>query len=212
MASAFRDIYERSQKETDLILDSLGRYTKFVFVSKYSLLALSCLAIFAIIVIPVVNADKEGLRIAFQNVQGQSERLPMMANPKFQGVDENNQPYTITADSAIQQNQQNVQLVNLQADIFLNDHSWLNVSAHNGLLNTEEKTLDLTENVYLFHDKGYEFRTHRAYVDMDTHTASGNREIDGQGPMGTITADGFMLNQDAQTLTFVGNVKMTVFR
>lgn len=212
MASAFRDIYERSQKETDALFTSLSRYTKFVFVSKFSLLAMSFLAIFTIIIIPVLNADKEGLRIAFQNVQEKAETLPMMSNPKFQGVDEDNQPYTITADSAIQQDKQTVQLANLQADIFLNDNSWLNVSANSGMLNTEAKTLDLTENVYLFHDKGYEFQTNRAYVDMEGHTVSGDQRVNGQGPMGTINADGFVLDQETQVLTFVGNVKMTVFR
>lgn len=213
MAGSFRDIYTRpGRRETDALLSSLGRYTKFVFVSKWSLLALSCAAIFTIIIIPVLNADKEGLRIAFESVQEKAESLPMMSNPKFQGVDENNQPYTITADSAIQQDQETVQLANLQADIFLNDNTWLNVSAQTGWLKTEAKTLDLSKQVYIFHDKGYEFRTERAYVDMQTHTVQGDQIVEGQGPMGTITADGFRLEQEREAITFIGNVKMVVFR
>ncbi len=194
-----------------MLLSSLGRYTKFVFVSKYSLLVLSCLAILTIIIIPVVNADKEGLRLAFQNVREKAESLPVMENPKFQGVDDENQPYTITASSAVQQDQETVELANLQADIFMEDNSWVNVSAKRGILKTEQKSLRLLGDVYLFQDEGYQFTTELAYIDMEAHKVLGDQPVSGQGPMGTIDANGFIIEQKEQSITFIGNVKMVIF-
>ncbi|MBN66519.1 MAG: LPS export ABC transporter periplasmic protein LptC [Rickettsiales bacterium] len=198
-------------READKLLASIGKYTQFVFFSKMSLLGLALLLILTIIILPVINADKEGLRIAFNNAKEKAESVPMMTNPKFQGVDENNQPYTITANSALQHDAQTIVLDKIQADIFLKDDAWMNLSANDGTLNTTNKSLLLKGNVHIFHDAGYEFVTEEMHVDMDQNKAYGDKDVQGKGPMGVLRATGFSVTDRGQVMQFNGRVHLTVY-
>lgn len=192
------------------LLKSIGSYTKFVLFSKMFLGGLSVLLMLTLIILPVINADEEGLRIAFSTVKGKADSLPLMTNPTFQGVDDNNQPYMITADSALQHDAQTIVLSNIQADIFTEDNSWLSVSANKGTLNTEAKHLLLQGDVELFQDQGYEFKTQEVSVDMNQHIARGTQKVDGSGPAGVIAANGFEWDNNKRIMRFVGGVNLRI--
>lgn len=192
------------------VLESIGRYTRFVLFSKVFFAGLSAIMIITIIVLPVINADEEGLRIAFSTVADKQESLPVMTNPTFQGVDDNNQPYMITAQSALQHDANTIILNSIQADLFTEDGAWLNVNAKTGTLNTQAKHLTLSDEVKLFHDQGYEFVTPNVAVDMNKHQVMGDQEIAGRGPIGALRADRFMWDNNKRILQFSGNVKLTI--
>lgn len=198
------------RRDTDRLIASLGRYTRFVLFSKISLAAMSLLMIVAIIILPVLNSDKEGLRIAFSTVQDKQERFPVMSKPSFQGVDEKNQPYLVTADSAIQQDEKTIILTNIQADIMTQEQTWLSLKAVSGVINTQAKQMTLKSNVELVHQDGYEFKTQSIDVDMNQHIAKGNQPIEGKGPMGSIRANGFEWRHNDRVMKFIGGVKMVV--
>ena len=199
-----------SGRDTESLLSSLSRYTKFVFLSKISLGVISFLMIFTIVILPVINADEEGLRIAFSTVKDKTESLPSMTNPTFQGVDEKNQPYLVTADSALQHDERTIILINVQADMVMDSNTWLSVKAQKGTIDTEAKRMQLNSDVKLFHQQGYEFRTEVVNIDMNIHQAWGNQGIRGFGPMGDIESDSFKWDHNAKVMTFAGNVKMKV--
>lgn len=198
------------RRDTDRLIASLGRYTRFVLFSKISLAAMSLLMIITIIILPVLNSDKEGLRIAFSTVQDKKELMPVMTNPSFQGVDEKNQPYLVTADSATQQDAKTIILTNVQADMMTQEQTWLSLKAAHGIINTQAKLMTLDDNVQLVHQDGYEFRTQSIAVDMNQHIAQGTQVIEGSGPMGSIRADGFIWRHNERTMQFNGNVKMVL--
>lgn len=196
--------------DADRLIASIGRYTRFVLFSKMFLGILSVMMIITIIVLPVINADEEGLRIAFKAVKEKTDSVPVMTNPTFQGVDEKNQPYLITADSAIQHDDATITLDNVQADMLTEEQAWMSVRAIKGTIDTEHKTLKLTGDVKLFQDQGYEFVTESVHVDMNAHVARGVKQVEGFGPMGTIRADGFVWRHDEQLLRFTGGVVLKV--
>lgn len=192
------------------LLDSVSRYTKFVFFSKMTLGVLSALMILTIIVLPLINADEEGLRLAFSTVREQDNALPMMTNPTFQGVDEKNQPYLVTADSALQHDEHTIILSNVQGDMLSDQQSWLSVKAAHGHIDNASKTMQLTDDVRMFHQDGFEFRTSYVDLDMQARIARGDKPVFGFGPMGEIRARGFHWDHDARILRFTGGVKMKV--
>lgn len=198
-------------RNVEVLLSSMARYTRFVLFSKMLLTFLAFIMIAIIIALPIISSDSEGLRIAFDASEGTAaESMPMMKNPRYQGVDDKNQPYTITADAAIQNDEQTVILNALKADMFLSDDSWLMLSANDGTLNTEIKTLLLSGDVQLYHDKGYEFHAPEAHIDLRKNLAYGNKNIKGYGPMGTISANNFRIENNGKRLLFNNNVSLEV--
>lgn len=199
-----------ARRDHETLLSSITKYTKFVIFSKMFLATLSLLMIVTIIILPVINADEEGLRIAFSTMKDKTESLPMMTKPSFQGVDENNQPYLVTADSALQHDERTIILNKVQADIMTDNKTWLSVKAAKGTIDTTAKTMQLAGNVALMHQDGYEFRTESVDIDMNVHIAQGTHEISGFGPMGDIRADRFSWHHSDRVMRFEGNVQMKV--
>lgn len=203
----------RWQRQSDeSLMDSVSRYTRFVFFSKMTLVGLSLIMILSIIIVPVINASDEGMRLAFSTVRDKKESLPMMTNPTFQGVDEKNQPYLVTADSALQHDEHTIIISNVQADVLTDQESWLSVKASQGNINNQAKMMQLTEDVRMFHQEGYEFRTTFVDIDMQARIAKGDKPVSGFGPMGEIDAQGFYWDHDARILRFMGGVKMVVVK
>jgi lipopolysaccharide export system protein LptC len=193
------------------LIHNIPRYSRFVFFSKYTLGGLSIIMILLIVILPMINADKEGLRLAFSTVgDAKQEAMPVMKNPTFQGVDEDNQPYVVTADSAIQHDENTIIVSNVQGDMLTTGQTWLSVKAKRGTINNTEKWMQLTDDVRLMHQDGYEFRTEYVAIDLNSHLANGNQPVQGFGPMGEIRADGFSWQNDARVLRFTGNVKMRI--
>jgi len=203
-----RSRWARSNDEG--LLSSIGRYTRFVVFSKMFLAILSLVMIVTIIVLPVLNADEEGLRIAFSTIKEKTDSLPVMTKPTFQGVDEKNQPYLITADSAIQHDENTIVVNRVQADLLTENETWLSVQADSGTINTLSKTLNLNGHVKLFQDQGYEFSTDSVEVDMNTRVANGTKPISGFGPAGQIQGGAFSWDHTRRVLTFTNGVKLRI--
>lgn len=210
---AKRDVrWQRGSTESQTLLATLGRYTRFVSVTKVLLGGLSLLLIGTIVAVPLLHGDKEGIRLAFSGVQDKAQSYPVMTNPTFQGIGENNQPYYVTADSATQLDSYQIALKNVQGDMLTDSNAWLSVKANQGLINNQSKIMQLAHDVRLMHLDGYEFRTNRMEIDMNAKVARGAERIAGFGPFGEIEANGFEWNHDQQVLRFMGSVKMRVMK
>jgi lipopolysaccharide export system protein LptC len=106
-----------------------------------------------------------------------------------------------------------VTLKDISADVFMDDSSgqWLALTAREGLYQRDARYLDLAGDVSIFSDRGHEFHTARAHVDLAARTADGDAPLDGQGPLGLLQAGNFFLDDNARIMLFGGGVKMTVF-
>ena len=166
-----------------------------------------------VVVLPLIDADDESVRIVFSANQKKVEEIkqPKMENPRFQGVDAQNQPYTVTAISAIQLDGKRVAMKKMQADIMLKNNQWITISADEGVLDLTNKKLDLKGQVHLQQDEGYEFLSDAAEVDLNTKTARGHLPVEGQGPMGNLNAKGFEILENTTHIRFGGPVRMTLY-
>ena len=189
-------------------------YSNFVGFMRYALPLGALLLLSLIVVWPLASGREQGFRISFSDSPDLDGSLRMV-NARYLGVDDQNQPYTVTAAEASQP-QPNSPLVTLQeisADVFIDDRSgqWLALTAREGLYQREERYLDLAGDVSIFSDQGHEFHTARAHVDLAARTVDGDAPLAGQGPLGLIEAGNFFLDDNEQAMFFGGGVKMTIY-
>jgi lipopolysaccharide export system protein LptC len=139
------------------------------------------------------------------------ENLRMM-NPRYVGSDEQDQPYVVTADQALQvSGDSNVtDLVKPKGDITLKDGTWLALSAETGTYRKNDQLLDLEGNVNLFHDGGYEIATARARIDLEKNNAEGNDPVVGQGPDTELRGQGFRVYNRGERVLVTGQSRLLI--
>lgn len=131
-----------------------------------------------------------------------------MLNARYSGVDRENRPFVLTADAAEQFSNDVNDLIGLEgpkADMTTQNGGWFETSAYTGTYQPQSRTLDMFGNVALFSDRGDEFHTDSARVDLAHSTAQGNEHVTGQGPFGHIEAAGFRVLDRGATIIFTGH-------
>jgi lipopolysaccharide export system protein LptC len=203
-----------SRARTTPSAGALARRRWAVRVAKLSLPLLAAGLFSLIIFWPEI--DGRDARLSFRRaVMPTPEALQVVA-PEYQGLDDANRPYTVTArtgrvvrDGAAQAaalgaGQEIVVLEQPKADMLLTDGGWVYLESRNGRYNRPESLLDLEGEVTVFHDNGLMFRTQQAAVRVQEGSASGQRPTHAQGPFGTIHAEGFEMTERGAVIIFTG--------
>ncbi len=135
-----------------------------------------------------------------------------MVNPRYVGLDGENQPYALTADSATQVagNPDMMQLEQPKADLTMKDGSWVALSAPAGIYDRLRQTVHLSGGVSVFQDTGYAFFSPTADIDLIVGSASGDDPVEGQGPFGNLTAAGFRILDKGHRVIFLGQSHLTL--
>ncbi len=133
-----------------------------------------------------------------------------MRNAKLVGVDEDNQPFKVSAVEARQgADGINTVLLNRPAgEIAMKDGAELTMQADSGLYNRKEDRLELSGAVTVTHGDGYRLQTESATVMMKSGRAIGNQLIDGYGPEGLIQGEGFEILDKGKTVRILGKSRL----
>ena len=194
-------------------LSGLSRYSLFVNSMKVFLPALAAALIILVVAWPQLVPDENSFQIEIiKNAAEQAKNLAMI-NAKYDGVDEEGRPFTVTADMATQLSDQRTQ-IELQlpkADMTLNDGTWLALNAKVGNYDRDAELLDLRGDVSLFHDRGFEMTTESAQVNLAEGTAQGDQTVEGHGPVGILRAEGFQVLDRGSRIIFTGQSQMIFF-
>ncbi|MGQ0741680.1 MAG: LPS export ABC transporter periplasmic protein LptC [Alphaproteobacteria bacterium] len=192
-------------------IDKAQRYTRFVRIMKRAL-PIAAAGIGAVLLVFALRPN-EVSRFAMQIGEGAKLEFDLgMAKPRLTGTDQSGQPFTVTAESARQASDSNrAMLKKVEADITLKDGTWINLVSDAGVVDPDARTLDLAGNISLFSDSGYEAHTPTASVNLKTGIVRGDRQVQVQGPLGTLTADRFEFHRAKKTLYFRGNVKSVFY-
>ena len=92
----------------------------------------------------------------------------------------------------------------------MEDGTWLALTAKSGQYDRESELLDLFGSVSVFHDKGMEVHTEAARIDLNNGTAEGVQPVEGQGNMGFINAEGFLVLDRGERIIFTGKSRMII--
>ncbi len=194
-------------------LSGLNRYSLFVNSMKVFLPALAAALIILVVAWPQLAIDERSFHIEIIKDAAEQAKNLAMINAKYDGVDEEGRPFTVTADMATQLAGQEalIELRLPKADMTLDDGAWLALSAKVGNYDREAQLLDLTGAVTLFHDRGFEMATESALIDLQAGTAEGDQEVVGHGPVGILRAEGFKVLDSGRRIIFSGKSQMIFY-
>lgn len=142
----------------------------------------------------------------------QTIRKNELSNPKFQSVDDKNQPFTITADKAVQaDNNEDILLLERPVgELVLNTGGRVTLKSERGKYWQMQEQLKLTNNVELENSDGYTMSTAQLDIDMDAGTARSEADVSGFGPAGTLVAKGLSVNNATGILVFNGPARLVL--
>lgn len=187
-------------------------YTRFVTVMKVLLPLLAAGLVVMLAVWSQLNLDGTRFHLdATELAPDQIDSLTMV-NARFDGVDEKNRPYSVTAEQVLQDAEDSnvVLLKEPQADITLESGAWIALTAETGNYSRKSELLDLAGGVSLYHDRGFEIHTERARLDLAAGVASGDAPVTGQGPAGELQAEGFRVSDGGKRILFDGKSRLLI--
>lgn len=184
-------------------------YGRFVGFAK---ILLPTIATALIAVVVVLSTQENRFVIGPAHIDRTEAEKLRMINARFTGVDSSRRPFAVTAESADQKDPDSpeIALAAPKADILLADGTWVALTATAGNFDRNDQLLELTGNVNLFHDSGYEFRTESAVFDLTAGDATGIDPIEGQGPFGHLRAEGFRIYNRGERVEFTGKATLTI--
>ena len=195
-------------------LSGRNGYSLFVGFLKVLLPALAAGLILLVIAWPQFRSLEDSVGIDISGLSlDQADNLTML-NARYQGRDDNNQLFNITADKASQATGGDdlIVLEQLKADLFTDSGSWLAITASSGQYRRRANMLDLAGAVSLYHDDGFEMHTESAHVDLEAGTATGSDPVQAQGPFGLLNAEGFSVVDRGQRIIFFGKSRLILFQ
>ncbi len=188
-------------------------YSSFVSFLKTLLILIALSLVLIVAIWPQLTAQDDGFRIGIAAISPEDAKNLAMLSPRYVGVDEKGRPYALTADEARQASGDD-DVINLKApkaDITLKDGAWITLSADYGNYFRDKKLVDLFGAVDMFHDNGFEFHTTEAQFDLGRKSATGDKPVRGQGPLGTVESEGFRIYDNGNRIIFTGVSHMLIY-
>jgi lipopolysaccharide export system protein LptC len=148
----------------------------------------------------------EGVRLGFAAIDLREARELRMVNPRYAGLDRYNRPFAVTAAIGRQVPDRNDVMALEQPKAVMTVHGGASVmvTAATGVYQSQAQLLDLFEDVNLVHQDATRFVTQRAHLNLSDNTAEGHDPVEGHGPSGDITGEGFLILSKGDTIIFSG--------
>ncbi len=194
-------------------LQTFGRgHSWFVWTLKF-ILPLIALAIVGILITRLSVTPQQPLATLPKEEKTTPGQIELI-QAKYEGMDEQGRPYTVTADKAVRAMNapDSVLFDNPVADITLQDKTWVAVKAKNGSFDHKAERLTLKDDVTVFHDSGYEMHAQDLQINLKQKTAVTGLPVNAQGPMGTITAASLSVEDQGDLIVFGGPATLTFFK
>jgi len=187
-------------------------YTRFVMVMKVVLPMLAAGLVVLLAVWSQLNLEQTTFSLEVAEVAPEQIESLNMVNARFDGIDDKNRPYSVTADLVTQEGEdaETIELTQPKADITLESGAWIALTAESGNFRRQVEILDLKGSVSLFHDRGFEMHTQSAQVNLAEGVASGDAPVFGQGPAGELEAENFRVSDDGKRILFGGHARLVI--
>ncbi len=189
------------------------RYSRFVALMRVALpISAAALAVL-VLAWPYLTGKDEGFHLTVTDVGIDTAEGVQMTNVRFFNSDGKGQPISVTAES-VSQDQDDPDIVRFvlpAADIELEGGTWVALTAQRGAFHRTDQTLLLEGAVNLFSDEGYELRTERVEFDLRAKSARGDAAVEGQGPLGLLSAARFRFDNASGSIHFEGHVRMVIY-
>jgi lipopolysaccharide export system protein LptC len=212
MTPTVRDtMLEGLRRRNRATLTAIARRSAVVTFSKKLLPVAAAVLLVALALAPSWHAGANKDRVTYHIGNAQVDDTSRMQGARYHGVDQQGDPFTITASNAVEQGSNDVALTQPVGDITLKSGAWLELRSNTGLFNQKSQTLHLAGNVTLYRNDGTTVTTTTATINVQTGDAHGTAPTDVQGPFGTLHSDhGFVLANRGTEVTFNGPATLTL--
>ncbi|MBB4286411.1 LPS export ABC transporter periplasmic protein LptC [Roseospira goensis] len=191
-------------------LHGARRYSRFVRLMKLLLPSVAVVLLGLVLAWPQIRSQADRFAVGFASLDPRDANPRSLVNPRFHGVDAQDQPYTLVAERAVEQagNPDQVDLEQPQGDILVSGGRWVAVRGNSGVYSKIERTLTLDGDVMLYRDDGFEFHTEVAHVDLASNSAHGDARVRGRGPGRIIESRGFEFVDGGRVVRFTGQARL----
>ena len=181
-------------------------YSRFVNLAKRILPAIALVLLLLVAAWPRLQDAIERVHFAPPQLDLREAQDVRMVQARYSGLDREHRPFVITANVARQNPGANdiVALERPKGDMTTASGAAIQVTARTGIYQPQTQLLDLFGDVRLLQDKGNEFRTGSAHIDMANGTADGHEPIEGEGPFGHASGQGFRVLERGDVIIFTG--------
>jgi lipopolysaccharide export system protein LptC len=187
-----------------------NRYSRRVALLKRVLPVVGLALLLLITLWPRLAPLWERIRLNFAAIDLRDARELRMLNPRYAGTDRLDRPYLVTAASGrqIPNRQDLMSLEAPRADMKTHGGADVVITSKTGVYQSQVQLLDLFGEVNLVHENGTRFITNSARLDIAHNAAHGDDPIEGHGPSGDISAQGFRVFDKGDTILFTGRSDM----
>jgi lipopolysaccharide export system protein LptC len=181
-----------------------NRYSRRVALLKVALPAIGGTMLMLVIAWPRIVPLFDRLRFAAIDLR--EARELRMINPRYAGTDRNGRPFVVTATVGRQVPQRDdiMALDQPVADVQSHGGAKINMASDSGVYQTQTQVLDMFGKVVVKHEDGSTFTTTAARLDVANSAAEGHSPVEGHGPKGDLTAQGFQLIDKGAIVFFTG--------
>ncbi len=192
---------------------SFRRHRNFITSLKFVLPVIAGILALALLVYPTLYPQEKKIIIESIPVTEDNPN-PAMLNPRFSGFDKDDQPYSISAARAYQQDEKKILMEELTADLTLKNGTWASVVTPKGLYDIQKKHVYMDDIFEVFmteaNAKTYHITGSELDVDMHNQILTSNKPVNVEAPMGMLTAGGFIIYNKQSKISFKGPVKLVI--
>jgi len=180
------------------------RYSRRVAFLKRVLPAIGVTLLLLVAGWPRLTPLLESVRLGFPAIDMREARELRMVNLRYGGLDRYNRPYVVTAAIGRQVPDRNDVMALERPKAVMTVHGGASVvlTAATGIYQSQAQLLDLFADVNLIHENGTRFVTQRAHLNLSDNSAEGHDPVEGHGPSGDITGQGFRILSNGETIIF----------
>lgn len=183
------------------------RHSRFVEQMKVFLPALAAVFLSLLLLWPWVSDRTSSFPLDILPFDYRNADTSTILNPRFMGSDKSDDPFVVTAKTAINLPDEGDWMVldTPKAEITQQSGRWISLESQTGYVSREQHLITLEDNVFLYRDDGVEFATEGAVIDLAESRAFGYLPVTGSGPQFTITAEGgFAVENGGALIRFLG--------
>ena len=188
---------------------SLKRRRRAVRIAKYALPILALALLSSIAAWPEISRTIERGRATWHQLT-MVQTNGAMTQPRYRGFDSQNQPYMISAATAVQDGPDRYNLRAPRGDLTMHNGTWLQVRSRAGVYVQKSDQLDLSDHVTLYREDGTILNTSTATADMKQGVVTSSDYTHAEGPFGTLDAEGFTLVDRGGVVQFHGPAKLVL--
>jgi lipopolysaccharide export system protein LptC len=204
------------QSARDRMLDTLrrrnpartpgaARRNRFVILSKTLLPLIAVAILIALVLAPGMRAGPGADRITYKVPRSVPAAASTMEGAQYRGIDDNGQPFTLTATKANQRDENHIALAQPQGDITLHSGAWIMLKSDTGIFDQKLQALNLSGNVTLYRNDGTTMTGPDAIIDLKQGSAASTSPVQAAGPFGTLNAaGGFTITDRGADVVFNG--------